>query len=196
MPQPPQPPRRRRVVSRGEVVRGACHYFLRHGTVDMDALAPALAVSRATLYRVAGSRDALLGDVLWRLADGLLARARRSRRSTGVDGVLEVTRRFTAELRGATPFRHFLRTDPETATRLLTSGVVHRRAVLAQRAILLEAGGVGSAGSPAGLAELDELAYLYVRVVESALYAELLSGRPPDFVRAERAARAVLLHGR
>ncbi|MZE80456.1 QsdR family transcriptional regulator [Streptomyces xinghaiensis] len=194
MPQPP--PGRRRVISRSEVVRGACRYFLRHGTVDMDALAPALAVSRATLYRVTGSRDALLGDVLWQLADDLLTRARRRRTSAGVDGVLEVTRRFTDGLRRAAPFQHFLRTEPETATRLLTSGVVHRRAVRAQRAILLEAGGVSPPGSPADLAELDELAYLYVRVVESALYSELLSSRPPDFARAERAARAVLLHGR
>ncbi|GHA88670.1 hypothetical protein EES45_05950 [Streptomyces sp. ADI97-07] len=179
----------RRVVSRGHVVHSACRYFLRHGTVDMEALARDLAISRATLYRVVGSRDGLLADVLWQLADHLLDRARRRRTRGGVDGVLEITRYFVTALRGSAPFRAFLRAEPETARRLLTGGGVHRRAVLAQRAILLEAGEGRPLWPEAGV---DELAYLYVRVVESALYAELLSSRRLDPALAERAARAVL----
>lgn len=46
----------RRVVTREQVVRGGCRYFLRHGTVDMDQLASALSISRATLYRVVQPR--------------------------------------------------------------------------------------------------------------------------------------------
>ncbi|MFG2924648.1 QsdR family transcriptional regulator [Streptomyces sp. NPDC048305] len=146
-------------------------------------------MSRATLYRVAGSRDALLTDVLWELADHLLARARRRRTRAGVDGVLEITRYFVTALRASAPFEAFLRAEPDTARRLLTGGCVHRRAVLAQRSILLEAEGRDRIWSGSGI---DDLAYLYVRVVESALYAELLSRRRPDFDLAERAARAVL----
>lgn len=179
----------RRVVARGHVVHGACRFFLRHGTVDMDALAQDLSVSRATLYRVVGSRDGLLADVLWELAEHLLDRARRRRTRAGVDGVLEITRYFVTALRGSAPFGDFLRTEPETARRLLTGGCVHRRAVLAQRNILLEAGEGGLLWPRSGI---DDLAYLYVRVVESALYAELLSSRKPDFALAERTARAVL----
>ncbi|MER5897280.1 QsdR family transcriptional regulator [Streptomyces sp. NPDC001876] len=180
----------RRVVSRGHVVHSACRYFLRHGTVDMEALAQDLAISRATLYRVVGSRDGLLADVLWQLADHLLDRARRRRTSAGVDGVLEITRYFVTSLRGSAPFRDFLRAEPETARRLLTGGGVHRQAVLAQRGILLEESGESGPLWPA--AGIDELAYLYVRVVESALYAELLSSRRLDPALAERTARAVL----
>ncbi|MFD5874657.1 QsdR family transcriptional regulator [Streptomyces sp. NPDC060322] len=179
----------RRVVARGQVVQTACGYFLRHGTVDMDALARDLAVSRATLYRVVGSRDGLLADVLWELADHLLDRARRRRTRAGVDGVLEITRYFVTALRGSAPFGAFLRAEPETARRLLTGGCVHRRAVLAQRSILLEAGERDRLWSGPGV---DDLAYLYVRVVESTLYAELLSSRRPDLALAERTARAVL----
>ncbi|WP_199431351.1 QsdR family transcriptional regulator [Qaidamihabitans albus] len=179
----------RRVISRERVVRGACRFFLRHGTVDMDALAPDLAISRATLYRVVHSRDALLGDVLWRLGEELLDRARRRRTLSGVDGVLEVTRHFAGYLWDAGPFRTFLHAEPDTAARILftASGRVHRRAVHAQRQILLE--------SDAGTwpsADLDGLAYLYLRIVESALYAELLHGRRLDLAAAEPAARAVL----
>ncbi|MFC9945565.1 QsdR family transcriptional regulator [Streptomyces pratensis] len=179
----------RRVVTRGHVVHRACRFFLRHGTVDMSALAQDLAVSRATLYRVAGSRDALLADVLWELAEHLLDRARRRRTRAGVDGVLEITRYFVTALRASAPFGSFLRAEPETARRLLTAGCVHRRAVLAQRSILLEA---GEGDLPWPRSGIDDLAYLYVRVVESTLYAELLSSRRPDLALAERTARALL----
>ncbi|WP_019806858.1 QsdR family transcriptional regulator [Saccharomonospora halophila] len=179
----------RRVVSREQVVHGGCRYFLRHGSIDMPALASSLAVSRATLYRVVHRRDAVLGDVLWRLGERLLTRARRRRGRTGVEGVLEVTRSFSAELRNAAPFTAFLRAEPETATRVLfhTPEGVHRRMVAAQRAVLLE-----NRTPTWRPTELDDLAFLYVRIVESALYAELLNGRRLDPATAERAARALL----
>lgn len=182
-----------RVVSRDQVVRGACRFFLRHGGVDMDGLASSLAISRATLYRVVHSRDGLLGDVLWVLADRVLERARSERTSGGVEGVLEVTRRFVGRLRAAGPFRAFLSGEPETAARVLfnASGGVHRRAVAAQKEILLEVD-----GGPWSTAALDQVAFLYVRIVESALYAELLTGSPLDPELAERAARTVLLQHR
>lgn len=179
-----------RVLTREHVVRGACRYFLRHGTVAMTELATSLAISRATLYRIVHSRDALLGEVLWRLADGVLTRARgRVSRGRGIDGVLEVTRLFAGQVRSAEPFRRFLCAEPETATRVLlsASGQVHRRAVLAQREILLEnADPVWLPVAP------DQQAYLYVRLAESALYGELLDGVELDLVLTERAARAVL----
>jgi AcrR family transcriptional regulator len=179
----------RRVVSREQVVRGGCRFFLRHGTVDMDRLAAGLAISRATLYRVVSGRDVLLADVLWQLGERTLAEARRERRSTGADGVLEVTRLFVDRLRESAPFRAFLRAEPETAARVLfhASCGVHRRVVSAQKEILLEA---RAAAEPS--AALDQIAYLYVRIVESEVYAELLGGSPVDPELAERATRAVL----
>lgn len=181
----------RRVVSVDEVVRGGCRYFLRHGTVDMRDLAASLAVSRATLYRVVHGRDRLLGDVLWRLGERMLATARRQRTLPGVAGVLEITRRFSAGLLEAEPLRRFLRTEPETAARVLftAAGDVHRRAVAAQKEILAE---VAGDGGPWLSRDLDQLAYLYVRIIESMLYAELLSGRQPDLDLAERAVRQLL----
>jgi AcrR family transcriptional regulator len=188
----------RRVVSQDQVLRGACRFFLRHGRVEMDELASSLAISRATLYRVVHSRDGLLADVLWALADRQLARARRERTNGGVEGVLEVTRRFVADLRAAGPFRAFLRGEPETAARVLFngSGGVHRRAVSAQKDILLEVDGGPWSSAALDSAALDQVAFLYVRIVESALYAELLTGAPLDPDLAETAARTVLLQPR
>ncbi|AXB47930.1 QsdR family transcriptional regulator [Amycolatopsis albispora] len=179
-----------RVVSHEQVVRGACRFFLQHGGVDMDRLAASLAVSRATLYRVAHSRDSLLGEVLWRFTERLLALARRRRRHPGAEGVLEITRWFVGQLHTAVAFRAFLSSEPETAARVLftTSGVVHRRVVAAHREILREAHG----DRPWPSTALDQTAYLYVRVIESAVYAELLGGPAPDPELVERTARAVL----
>ena len=183
------------MISERDVVRGACRFFLRNGTVEMDALAISLAISRATLYRVVHSRDRLLGDVLWELGEQILNRARQASTATGIDGVLEVTHRFCTKLLRAEPFRVFLRTEPKTATRVLftPAGGVHTRAVAAQEEILLEAasrGGLSLPGDPA------HLAYLYVRIIESSLYAELLSGQQPDLPLAERTIRSLLTpHG-
>jgi AcrR family transcriptional regulator len=197
---PTRPPRRpvivtrtqpRRVISERDVVRGACRFFLRHGTVEMDALALSLAISRATLYRVVHSRDRLLGDVLWELGEQLITRARQNTTATGVDGVLEITHRFCTMLLRSEPFRLFLRTEPKTATRVLftPAGAVHTRAVAAQQDILLDAarrGGLALPGNP------SHLAYLYVRIIESTLYAELLTGQQPDLPLAERTIRSLL----
>jgi hypothetical protein len=151
----------------------------------MDILAVELSISRATLYRVVHSRDRLLGAVLWRLGERVLAEARRSRTQSGVDGVLQVTRMFCGRLRTSEPFRTFLAAEPATAARVLftASGGVHGRVVAAQHQILLEAGTAGAC---------PDLAYLYVRIIESALYAELLTGHPVDPAMAERAARSLL----
>lgn len=182
----------RRVVSHDMVVRGGSAYLLEHGTLDMADLANTLAVSRATLYRVVGSRDRLLGDVLWRLGGRTLDAARRARTYRGVDGIIEVTRRFADSMLTAEAFHRFVIDEPDTAARVLftPAGRVHERFVVAQKEIFLEAGLDG--WSPT---ELDHLAYLYIRMVESTLHAELLNGRRPDFDLAERVLRALLRRG-
>jgi hypothetical protein len=181
----------RRVVSREQVVLAGCHYFLRHATLDMDNLAVQMSISRATLYRVVHGRDRLLADVLWRLAENALRRARKERTEYGVEGVLEVGRRFSAHLLDTKPFRTFLMSEPDAAARVLltATGGIHHRAVRAQKEIFLEA-------TPPGLVwltgDLDSLAYLLVRIFESTVYADLLASRQPDRELAERAIRAVL----
>ena len=43
--------------------------------------------------------------------------------------------------------------------------------------------------------DIESLAYLYVRLRESILYADIMSGRQPDPDVAERAVRALLTAG-
>ena len=127
-----------RVITYDEVVAGARQHFLRRSTIDMDELAHELAVSRATLYRAVDGRDRLLGDVLWSLAERIFARARHGLDRSGIDAILEVSRRFTEEVMSAEPFRLFLEREPQTALRVLLTpaGGVHARTVAMQRADL------------------------------------------------------------
>ena len=181
----------RRVIAREAVVRGAIQHFLRRSTLDMDALAVELAISRATLYRVAQSRDALLSEVFWVLSKLMLDNARAARTRTGVDGVIEISRHFGAQLRSAGTMRQFLADDREAAARVLftPAGPVHDGIVATQLEIFAEAGLTAELGPDA---DLEFLAFLYVRIVGTALYAEFFTGRPADFAVAERALRALL----
>ena len=181
----------RRVITYDAIVAGARRQFLRDGTIDMEQLPHELAVSRATLYRAVDGRDRLLGDVLWSLAERTYEQARREVRSSGVDAILEISGRFTETVTGAGPFRRFLEREPQTALRVLLTpaGGVHQRAVALHREIFADA----FRGCEDEVAEdLDTLAYLYVRLRESILYADVMSGRRPDPEVAERAVRALL----
>src|SRR3982750_4249100 len=89
----------RRVVSHDQVVRAGIEHFLRRYTVDMEVLAGEMAISRATLYRVAGSRDALLTDILKAITETMFEKARAARTRSGFDGVAEVSRHFGEQLR-------------------------------------------------------------------------------------------------
>lgn len=93
---------RTRVVTLGQVVAHGSDLLLADGNVDMDVLAERAAVSRATLYRVVGSRDRLLTEVVWSLTDRLLARSCREAEGEGIDRVLDVTRRFLDAQRSLT----------------------------------------------------------------------------------------------
>ena len=182
-----------RILSYADAFADARTRFLADGTLDMEALADELAVSRATLYRVVGNRDRLLGDVIWDLGERTLERARRETPSdlTGVERIVEVSRRFNQYVVGFAPLRDFIRKEPLTAFRVLFSpaGRVHERAVSAWRAMLEEAAEGRELVLPF---DVDRLAYILVRTGESMLYADLISGREPDINLAAITQRAVL----
>ena len=154
----------------------------------MDALAGELAISRATLYRAVGSRDALLGDMLWSIARTLIAMAWSRTTGTGPDRVIAVSRAFAELLQSAHPLREFSAAEPQTATRVLLTGAAEMtgRAVDAQLEIFLQA---GIEGEPD---DLRRRAALYVRTLEGVLYGPLLGSGPIAFESAEPALRALL----
>ncbi|MEU4427406.1 QsdR family transcriptional regulator [Actinoplanes sp. NPDC024001] len=181
-------PESRRVIAPEALLRGAVMHYLQHSNVDMEALAAELSISRATLYRAVGSRDALLGEVLWALARLLLDEARAEARGAGADRVIQVSRVFEELMSTAQQLRQFVAAEPQTAARVLVTPAtdLQQRGVEAQLKIFREAGLTGDEE------DLRRRAYLYVRLLGSVMYSDLLGVSGVEFELAEPALRALL----
>ena len=161
------------------------------GRLEMGALADRAGLSRATLYRWVGSRERLLGEVLWTFAaaawDDALARAR----GRGADRISDAVARYLRGSLAFPPVRHFIESDPESALRVIASKHTpfQGRSVDAMRA-LLAAEAQSGAFVPA--LDLDALAYLIVRIGESFMFSDIVSGREPDIEHAVDAIHIVL----
>lgn len=184
-----------RVLAPGDALAAARRWFLDGRPLDMQALAGELAVGRATLYRVVGSRDRLLGDVLVSFARPTIAtslgRARALGTAPGVDRIVSAARIMNRAVIDFVPLRTFVAAEPETAFRVLfmpTAGV-HLRIVAAWQQVLDNA---LARGKICPTADVERLAYLFVRIGESMIHADLLAGREPDLDLAADLQRSLL----
>ncbi len=160
----------------------------------MQALADDLGVSRATLFRRCGGREALLGDALWMLAQRMLhaAAARWEAERPGRELHTPGTgRHANAIVCGSAGLRRLLDNEPALALRVLTDplGRVQPGIVAFVEALLrrdmAEFGLVP-------ITEPDALAYALVRLGESFLYADVLAARKPDVETANRLQQALV----
>src|SRR6201998_4381576 len=151
-----------------------------------------LGINRATLFRWVGGRDELLGEILWSLAEPALAAAVEASDGKGARRITGAIGRFAAMVDQADYLREFLRREPERALRILTTGAgtVQARLVGAIEALLNDEVPQNNLRSPL---PLRDLAYLIVRIVESFLYAEFITGEEPDIAMAELAVGGPLL---
>lgn len=182
-----------RVITYEDVLNAARHGFLSTGTVDAKTLTKDLSVSRATLYRVVGNHDRLLGDVLWQLAERTLELAVTAAVDLkGIERMLAISRHFEAEIASFKPLQQLVRSDPLRASRVLftPAGAVHQRLVEAWTELFREA---VASGELELLAKPEEFAYLYVRLGESLLHSDLLAGIATDSTTADRIRRAIFL---
>jgi AcrR family transcriptional regulator len=167
-----------------EIFDAAVDTFLDCRRLDMRALAGELGISRATLYRHAGGRDRLLGEVLcYRTRLALAAAAAGTEKLKGERRVVTIVERFMRKVHDSTPLHRLLESEPETALRLLTSkhGPVQRRVIDGLERLLAyeEASGELSLG-----VEPAALAYAIVRIGESFLYADVIADNDPDVEQA------------
>lgn len=166
------------------------HMFLRDGTVGMEALAKQLSVGRATLYRVVGTRDKLLGEVISTLASRTLEAAVADASGAGVDRIIQIARRFNEQVVAFQPLRTFLENEPLTAMRVLftPAGNVHRRSREQWTTVIAKIVETDGVNLPY---DTDDFVYVFVRVGESMLFADLLAGRMPDIDLAETVQRSL-----
>jgi AcrR family transcriptional regulator len=174
-----------------DALRVARRKFIRRERVDMNELAAEIGVGRATLYRWVGSRDQLLGEVMWSLAEPALEKVKAETPGTGVDWVLAVYRRFGELILETPPVLHFVQTEPECALRVMTTkSSPHQARVIAwYQDLLVEAQqrfGVTYRLDP------ETLAFTLIRVAESFLWTDLITGEQPDLSRGWEVARVLV----
>jgi AcrR family transcriptional regulator len=155
--------------------------------VDMSAMAAELDVNRVTLYRWVGSRERLLVEIVWGLAERTLADVTRGVRGAGAERVVGIVTRFVEVVIGNPGMQRWLADEGELAMRLLTrSDRGFQPRLIDWVDALLEAEHVELE------ADRREVAYVIVRVIESYTYLDLILGERPDARRAEPILRLLL----
>lgn len=178
-----------------DVLRDARRRFLQGRRLDMRELASDLGMSRATLYRWVGDRERLLGEIMWSLGEIGLTEARTyadaHAAGRGIDWVVHFYSRFMEITADFEPIRRFVEAEPDTALRVLTSrhGVQQRRLIDALRAVLEER---AAAGDLALRVDAGDLAYVMVRIAESFIWREFITGEEPDLSKAAHIVRILL----
>jgi AcrR family transcriptional regulator len=174
-----------------DAFRLARHRFLRGERIDMTSLAEELGVNRVTLYRWVGSREQLLVEVLWSLADATLRRIEARVRTRGAERVVRVVTRFMDAVISNDGMQRLLAEEGEFAMRLLTrrENDFQPRVVDRIHGLLQEETENRVLDLPA---DLSEVAYVIVRVIESYTYLDLITGEPADARRAEPILRLLL----
>jgi hypothetical protein len=105
--------------------------------------------------------------------------------------VLAVYRRFGDLIVELEPLRRFVRTEPECALRVMTSKAspLQRRVVDTFRDVLVEA--QKTRGLKLRL-DPETLAFAMVRIAESFLWTDLITGGAPDLAKAQEVTRVLL----
>lgn len=165
--------------------------WLQGERVEIGAVAEELGVARTTVFRWVGSRELLLGEVIWYVFAGTWKRAAEEAAGVGADYAAELTRRLMQAVLESVPFRRFLAQDPEYALRLLTSktSTVQSRIIESVCGLLREQ---TQAGHIEPALDTEDLAYVMVRIFESCLYSDQIAGRKPNIAVTSDAIRILV----
>lgn len=162
--------------------------------LDMQGLADDLGMSRATLFRHVGGREALLGKALWVLTSCTLESASAAWEAERRPGELHTPgtgRRINAIVSSSKGLRRLLDDEPALTLRVLTDplGPVQPGVVTFVEGLLRR--DIAEFGLVT-IIEPNALAYALVRLSESFLYADVLAARKPDVATADRLQQALI----
>jgi AcrR family transcriptional regulator len=178
-------------ASREDVLAAAMERYLRGERIDVLAIAAALGLGRATIYRWFGSREGLIGAVLVGAAEPLLEEARAQARGVGAAALLDTFDRFNRSLADAPALRRFVEAERDAALRIITSGagVVQPRIVAMIAAVIDDE---VRAGRYEPAVEVDTLAYAIVKLAEAFLFNDAAAGMRGDVERLREVEAALL----
>ena len=167
-----------------DIFRAALRIILDCARLDMRSLATQLHMGRATLYRKVGSRDRLLGEILWFLTRlEISGSVTEAGDAAGAERIVVMVDAFMRRVHGRPPLRRLLDAEPEIALRILTSkhGPVQRGTISVVRRLLDEE---AASGALQLTIDSDTLAYVIVRIGETFLYADVIAGHPVEIDQA------------
>jgi AcrR family transcriptional regulator len=173
----------------------ARQWFIGARRIELQKLAIELGISRATAYRWAGSAEQLVAEVLASLVDDTYASITRKTTSIGCDRVLEVLNKGMRYAHAFQPLKKFLQHNAYQGLKILTSrhGPVQGRTIANLEQLLneeIEAGHLYLTVAP------GVMAYALTRIVESFLYADLITGDEPDIDNANKILELMLQQDR
>ncbi|WP_459961392.1 QsdR family transcriptional regulator [Nocardia sp. IFM 10818] len=173
-----------------DVLKAATAVFVDGQRIDVNAIATQLGVSRASVYRWFGSRDGLVGAVLSRQLERMVAHTDRRCRSTGEKRLEEVLNTTVQWLVDHDSLRTYFDNESTAALRMITrsDGPVHQAAVaMVER--LIESAEAQGYRPPI---ERGTLAYALVRLWEAFLYNDAVAGFRGDVERLRQVQTALL----
>ena len=183
------PPRRRPVPD--DALDLARTTWMRGERLDMRAIAGRLGIGRVTLYRWFGSRELLLVEVVRDLARRLQDDVTGRVQDSGPERVVGIVVDLLDGVIRSRGMRSWLADEGELAMRLLTrydTGFQPRLIAAVEGLLVAEA----AAGRLELDADLHEVAYVVVRLIESYTYLDLITGEQPEAARAEPILRMLL----
>jgi len=182
---------RRPAASREDVLEAAMYRYLRGQRIDVQAIAAELGLGRTTIYRWFGSREALIGEVLFRAAEPLIDAARAQARGRGGTALLDTFDRLNRSLDAAPALRQFVEQERDAALRIITSGagVVQPRMVARISGLIEDEVKKGAYEPPV---EPETLGYAIVRLAEAFLFNDAAAGMRGDVDRLRDVEAAIL----
>jgi AcrR family transcriptional regulator len=174
-------------ASRDKVLDAAMHRYLRGRRVDVQAIAAELGLGRTTIYRWFGSREELIGEVVFRAAEPLIEAARAGARGRGGAALLDTFDRLNRSFADASALRRFVEQEREVALRIITSSAGNfQPRMVARIATLIENEVRAGAYDPP--VEPATLAYAIVRLAEAFLFNDFGMRSDVDRLRDVEAA--------
>ena len=174
-------------ATREEVIDAALHRYLRGRRVDVQAIAAERGLGRATIYRWFGSREKLIGEVIFRAAEPLIEAARAGARGHGGPALLDTFDRLNRSFAEAPALQAFVEQEREVALRILTSSAGNFQPRMVERitALIEEEVDAGAYEPPVAPATLG---YAIVRLAEAFLFSDSDMRSDVDRLREVEAA--------
>src|SRR5919198_4432368 len=176
-------------ASREEVLDAALYRYLRGRRVDVQPIAGELGLGRTTIYRWFGSREELIGEVIFRAAEPLIEAARAGARGRGGAALLDTFDRLNRSFAEASALREFVEQEREIALRIITSsaGNFQPRMVARITGLIEDEVRSGAYDPPV---EPATLGYAIVRLAEAFLFND--AGMRSDVDRLREVEAAIL----